>query len=409
MHPLDSWGEAYLRLTLRLDKHIPGYVDAYVGPPELREAVDLEQPRPAAALLQDVDDLQEELSQQRYASSRQSFLQKQLRAIETTIRKLNGHEFSYREEVERCFDISPPWVDEEQFLSAHSELEELLPGEGLLGERLQAYRDRFTVPEDQVLPLVQTALDELRRRTSELIVLPEGEQVHVTLVREQPWSAYNWYLGQGCSRIELNLDLPTRALNLMELFAHEAYPGHHTEGAIKEQLLYREQGHAEAAVAPLNTPANVVGEGIGNVGIRVIFADDERIHWKNAVLYPQAGLGTEDVEQALRLERAQRALRFVSGNAALLLHEKGWLPEKVVSYMERYALRTREEAEHSLRFIQSPLFRAYIYCYTAGETLIEAAMERTGERQGLFKRLLCDPWTPSALATLAGEVSSPAQ
>lgn len=400
MSPPDSWGERYLQLVLRIERHVPGYVDAYIGPPALRQAVQEEAPRLPAALLQDVADLQAELPRQGYEENRRLFLEKQLWAIETMVRKLAGETLPYREEVQRCFDIVPPYVPEETFLAAHDEMAEALPGEGTLVERLQAYRDRFIVPAEKVLPLVQTVLAEIRRRTRELVPLPAEEGVEVVLVRERPWGAYNWFLGGARSRIELNTDLPTRALGLVGLFAHEAYPGHHTEATLKESLLYRGQGRTEMAVYPLNTPAGVVSEGLADYGVRIIFEDEERIRWQNEVLYPQAGLSPVSVEQALRLEEAGRQLRFVSGNAALLLHEQGWPAEEVAAYIERYALRPPEEARHTLKFLQSPLFRAYIFCYATGETLIEQAMERTTDRRALFVRLLQEAWTPSALAAL---------
>jgi len=403
---LDDWGSNYLRLCLRLDRHISGFVDAYSGPPKLREAVQAEELRPIATLLEDVIDLQRTLPAQGYEVRRDTFLAKQLRAIETVILKLSGESFPYREEVERCFDISPSWVEEARFLEIHQELDEVLPGDGALQQRLRAYRDRSIVTEERVLPLIQIVLGELRRRTHDLVPMPEGEEVEVGLVRDKPWAGYHWYLGQFRSRIEMNVDLPTRAHGLLELFGHEAYPGHHTEATMKEHLLYRGQGHAEAAIAPLLTPANVIAEGVGNTGYRVIFEDTERLRWKNEVLYPQAGVEPVDLEQALRLERARRGLRHVPSNAALLLHEQGKSGEEVMAYLEHYALDTTEEAEHMLRFLESPLFRAYTFCYDTGEDLIEAAMTRLGDRRSLFRRLLTEPWTPSALAALADTGSS---
>jgi hypothetical protein len=398
---LDLWGEQYLLLILRVDRHVPGYVDAYTGPAGLRENVAGEAPREPAALLADVAELQGTLAQQGYAANREAFLEKQLQAVEAMVRKLAGEVFSYREEVERFFDITPPKVDEESFMAAHGEIDRILPGEGSLAERLAAYRDQFIVPKETARALVLAALPELRRRTRALIALPEDEEVEIRLVCGQPWAAYNWYLGQGRSRIEFNTDLPMRAQGLLEMLAHEAYPGHHTEGVLKERRLYVEQGHAEAAIAPLNTPVNVVAEGIGDVGVRAIFDDAERMHWKNEVLYPLAGLAPVDEERALRLERAAEQLRFVSGNAALLLHEEGRPAEEVVAYIERYALRRRVEAEHSLAFLQSPLFRAYTFCYATGKVLIEQAAARTGDLKALFCRLLTEHWTPSMLEDLA--------
>lgn len=403
MGAIDAWGQRYLQLALRLDRHIPGYVDAYTGPPALREAAATEAVREPAELLSDASALAQELEQRGYTAGRQQFLEKQLRAMEAMARKLQGEDIAYRQEVELFFDITPPKVAEETFLAAHAELDKLLPGGGLLAERLADYRDRFIVSKETARKLIYAALPELRRRTQELVELPLGEQVEIDLVSKQPWSAYNWYLGQGRSRIEFNTDLPMRAHGLLETLSHEAYPGHHTEAILKEQRLYLERGYAEAAIAPLNTPSNVVAEGIGDVGLRTIMADEERIQWKNEVFYPLAGIAPVNAAWALRLEKAWRQLKWVAGNAALLLHEEGRPAEEVVAYLKRYALRRQEEAESTLRFIQSPLFRAYIFCYATGEMLIERAAARTGDLRGLFGQLLVEQWTPSRLVNLGGE------
>jgi hypothetical protein len=401
MRPLDDWGQSYLRLGLRLEKHVAGYVDAYYGPEEIRSAIGEETAQPPPVLVDAAKELRQELPRQNYSPQRTTYLEKHLLAIETLARKLAGETFSYCEEVERYFDISPQWKDEAEFYAAHAELDEILPGEGALPERLQEHRDRFIIPEEKVLLLVEIAMAELRQRTRALFPLPVEESFEVSLVHEKPWGAYNWYMGQYRSLIELNQDLPTRAHTLLELFAHEAYPGHHTEAVMKERELYRGHGYAEQSMALLNTPENVVAEGIGNTGITILFEDRERIAWKNEHLYPQAGLEPDDEERAVRLRKALRKLRFVSANAALLLHEQGRPAEEVIDYIVRFSLRKRSEAEHSIRFLQSPLFRAYTFCYPVGESLIEAVLEQVDDRPAFFRRLLSEQWVPSGLAQLA--------
>ena len=55
-------------------------------------------------------------------------------------------------------------------------------------------------------------------------------------------------VGAARSRVEWNTDIPSNALRLTEILAHEAYPGHHTEAMLKDKLLYQEKGFAEEAV-----------------------------------------------------------------------------------------------------------------------------------------------------------------
>jgi len=82
---------------------------------------------------------------------------------------------------------------------------------------------------------------ELRRRTQARFPLPDGESFELRIVTNQPWSAYNWYLGDFRSRIDVNTDLPLHVTGLVDLMAHEGYPGHHTEHSLKEARLARER------------------------------------------------------------------------------------------------------------------------------------------------------------------------
>ena len=85
--------------------------------------------------------------------------------------------------------------------------------------------------------VISRLTDELSRRSAELVGLPEGESVDYDYVTDKPWSAYNYYRGDLRSRVEVNTDVPMVPDVVVELVAHETYPGHHTEHAWKEQLL----------------------------------------------------------------------------------------------------------------------------------------------------------------------------
>src|SRR4029453_13990141 len=126
------------------------------------------------------------------------------------------------------------------------------------------------------------------------------------MVSDQPWSGYNWYLGGGHSRGDINTDLPIYAYRLTNLLAHEAYPGHHTEHAAKERL-YREDGYAEFAFQLLNTPECVVWEGIATTGEKMIFAPDELIRFQRDQVYAAAGIAG-DPEREVAIAAAQRTL-----------------------------------------------------------------------------------------------------
>ena len=242
------------------------------------------------------------------------------------------------------------------------------------------------------------ARTETRKRTTELVSLPDNEGFAIELTSNQPWTAYNWYLGNGRSLIEFNTDIPSNALAILNTFAHEGYPGHHTEALIKENLLYLGKGWGEHAARLLNAPEAVIAEGIATTAVEIIFPGDSQFEWVNEVILPAAGIEGEPVEQLMRLSEAGRLLRYISGNAAILHHSGKLNKEQTIDYIQTYALTEKDRAEKSFSFITHPLFRAYTFTYTSGYDLITDAAN--GDKKPIFMRLLTDGILPSEISKI---------
>src|SRR5215218_7866819 len=145
MNTLDSFGTEYLRIAFGIERHFPGFIDAYVGPAALKAEAEME-PLPALADLQRrVRVLHEQLPGQGYPATRQDYLDKQLTGIDMVLRKLQGESVPYVEEVVACFDIEIAMEPEATFEAAISELEEIVPGRGPLFDRMNAWRDRYII------------------------------------------------------------------------------------------------------------------------------------------------------------------------------------------------------------------------------------------------------------------------
>jgi hypothetical protein len=313
-----------------------------------------------------------------------------------TLRRAGGETLDFEEELRLIYDIQPQWTDEREFEEALHTLDELTPGTQPLADRLEAWNARFDVPKEKLLPLFIACRDEARRRTKRLFALPEGEEILLQIVQNQPWSAYNWYLGNYRSRVDVNTDLPVRANSMMGLMTHEGYPGHHTEHALKEQRLYRELGYAEASLQIINAPECVISEGLADLGWQMIFSEQELSDWLGE-FYAQAGL-VVDVARDQAIAIARRQLRAVSGNAAFMLHRDGADEAAVIQYLERYSARTEKQARQSFRFISNPLFRSYVFNYHYGHDLLKRYVE-VGDRIERFRVLLEQPLTPSRIAS----------
>lgn len=380
---------AYIDLAFAIDHHHPGFVDGYFGPANWKP----EKPRALADLAENAARLAGEV-QALDDPTRRTFLEAQVRAMETAVALLMGETLPFAEEVRRLYDVDVAHSPEARFDEALAALDDLLPGQGDIAAREHALRATFEVPKERLTQVVSEVVRALRERTEKRFFLPERESVEVELVANKPWSGYNWYLGGYRSRIDINLDLPVHLYELPNLLAHEAYPGHHTELAIKERRLYREAGRAEHAVLLLNAPESVVREGIAVWAERMVLRDDELRDWLADDLARLAGIGPAEVDAMLEVRRVKRALLDVRGNAALLLHAEGAPEAEVRAYLERYGLATADEAQKAVQFLTQPLSRGYVFTYLEGEALL-AELFGWGDSQAQFARLLAEPGTPS--------------
>jgi hypothetical protein len=313
---MDDVAREYLLIALSLGELEDGIVDSYYGPAEIRAEALAAKSTPAdlrkrahalRARLGEVTDAQ-----------RARYLDRQLVALETLAGQLDGEQIPYRELVERCFDAAPEATPPEEYARVRAELERLLPGDGDVRQRLEAQAAALTVPVDLLAGIVEWLTNELRAAAGQSFFVPAGEDLTISLVKNEPWGAYNWYDGNLRSRIEVNTDLPVRAPRLMDLLAHEGFPGHHLEHATKEARLVREQGRFESSVQLINTPEAYISEGLADTGVRFV-APEKR--WQELLLgiCQRAGIPMTEDEALLNwhIRSAIAGLRGSQGDAAL--------------------------------------------------------------------------------------------
>jgi hypothetical protein len=397
----DDFGTAFVRLGLSIGQHFTGYVDAYYGPDEIAQEISAG----GKTSLIDLEGLADRLAKAvatdpTIQPARREFLLGELEAMRTTLRILKGESLGIVEEVSRLYGVEPAWVSETTFAEAHRALASILPGDAPLSERVQAFRENMRVPIQVALSVINRLAADLRGRTHAQFRLPEHESCEFMLVREKPWRAYNWYLGGGKSRVEFNQDRPIQIGQLPYILAHEAYAGHHTEHAIKEERLYRTEGRLEHAILLSNTPSCLVSEGIAQNALEVL-ADREAIVGMYRDILRASGLPEEEAQRLHDVVLASRPLAKVSDNQLLLLHGQGAPDDEVIDYGTRYALTTEDLERQSMQFLKDPLWRSYGFNYTLGREIVEAYLSASTDRLDAFSRLLQDPLTPRQVTSTA--------
>jgi len=402
---LDQLAQVYVKLGLKLGQVDANYVDAYYGP-ESWQADAEAKPIELGELRHQAQDLLEkleayEVSGQTLLERRHLYLRKQVTAMIARIAMLEGNALDFDVEARRVYDAEPPKYPLEHFKALVTQLEEVLPGEGNLQQRLQAFRDRFVIPPEKLDQVFQAAIEEARKRTKAQLDLPEHETFTVEYVTGKPWSGYNWYKGNATSLIQVNIELPITIDRAIDLACHEGYPGHHVYNLLLEQHLVKEKGWQEFSFYPLFSPQSLIAEGTANYGIQAAFSDEERLAFEKDVLFPLAGLDGETADEYYRVMGLLDKLKY-AGNEAARAYLNGTIDRgTAVSWLTDYALMSKPKAEQRIDFFET--YRAYVINYNLGEDLVAGYVASRSDEGDMdakwraFQTLLSTPWVPSQL------------
>jgi hypothetical protein len=383
--------ERYVWLCLRMDRHVEGFVDAYIGPAQWERAVAAEEPIDPPRLRDEARALLDALRGADLEEDRRRWFRGQLEAIECAAVRLFGEDMTWADEVERCFGVRPERTDTSVFEDVHRRLDAALPGSGSVRDRYNAWDEANAVSREQLVPALERLKDVLGPRAHALAPMPEVESVTYELVSEVPWMASNRYEGGYHSRIEVNADLPSSITHVVTLATHEAYPGHHTERAAKDAHLLRELNRMETSVAISSAPESVVSEGIALHAMELALGSDPFA--EVADIMEELGLRFDPAE-AHAVHDAERALYATATNAAFMLHEDGATAEEAQEYLQEWDLESTEKSARTVAFLTDPESRAYVSAYPDGFRLCSDFI--AGDA-GNFSRLLTQQLTTADL------------
>lgn len=400
---LNAIAEDYIKLTLAMGEKESGYVDAYYGPPEWAQAAKND-PRNMVELGNDIVRLMERLDAPLFLDSedlelRKHFLSAQLEAAHTRHAMISGEVFPFVEEAKGLFGVKPEIRPLESFDPILEEIEKLVPGDGPLSARVDAFENQYVIPKDKLRIVFDTAIAECKKRTEQYFDLPDNENFKMEFVTDKSWSGYNYYQGNYQSLIQINTDLPIKISRAVDLGCHEGYPGHHVYNMLLERNLTNDRGWQEFSIYPLYSPQSLIAEGSANYGIELAFPGVKRLEYERDVLYPLAGLDPDTAGAFWALQIAKQALSGARMTIAQRYLDKDISRDEAIAYMMKYQLVSRERAEQSLSF--NDQYRSYVINYGLGLDMVRAWIEAQGDapvwRWKAMERLLSEPMLPGDL------------
>ncbi|QZH76709.1 MAG: hypothetical protein JY451_12135 [Erythrobacter sp.] len=406
---LDELARQYLAVQLAIGEKDPGYVDAYYGPEELASAAAAQDAETTLPILQArVLALDTTLGSLRVApgsaeAERVRYLRAMLGSAKVRLRMLRGEEIPFQDEAEGLFGVRPELIDLTTLDPVLAEIDRLVPGpEGEnvpLHERVNAFQDRFIIPNDRLRSVIDAAVAECRARTLPHIPLPASESFELSLVTDKPWGGFNYYQGDYHSVIEINTDLPTRLDRAVDVGCHEAYPGHHVYSTLIERDRVNALGQIEYTLLPLYSPRAIISEGSAEYGVELAFPGDSQLEYERDVLAPMAGIDVSQLQAYYDLREATDRLSGAYYTIAAGYLDGTMTREQAIEASMRYRLMSRERAVQSLRFMDT--YRSYVINYGLGQEIVGNAVEAGGadmaKRWERFIGILNTPTLPEDL------------
>lgn len=312
---------------------------------------------------------------------------------------MQGTRFAFSDEAERLFGVRPVLKPLASYDGELAKIAALVPGDGPLAARVEAYLDRFTIPKDRLQKTFEAAIARCRGRSMAHIPMPEGESFRLEFVTGKSWSGYNYYQGGYHSLIQVNTDLPIRLSRALDLGCHEGYPGHHLLNMKLEEKLVKERDWPEFSVYPLYSPQSLIAEGSANYGIDLAFPESSKAETERDILMPIAEIAVPADDSYWQL---LAAIDRASG--ARLTIAQQYLDGQIdrptaVALTQKYLLVSPARAEQSVSFTEQ--YRSYVINYGLGEAMVRGYIERgKPTREEMWRRMakiISEPTLPKDL------------
>jgi hypothetical protein len=319
---------------------------------------------------------------------------------------------SFDEEARLIFDVQVPRNDEAHFRAVTAKLDSIIPGDGELVTRIEAFRQQFVIPPERLEGVMERAIAECRARTLAQLELPSDEQVTLNMTGGKHWVGFAEYRGKSQSTYHLNRDVPVHIERAIELGCHEAYPGHHVHATLLDQELVGRRGWSEYSLLTLLGPIAVVAEGAANFGVDLAFSRQQRIDFDRAVLMPLAGLDGRQLETYYHYIDLLDELNFARNEVARKYLYEGLPRDQAVQWLMEFGLETRATASQRLDFIDTQ--RAYVITYNYGKRLVRdfvLGKGQPGSRAAwqAFQEVLTTPLAPADLLAATATSAPPAE
>ena len=286
--------------------------------------------------------------------ARRNYMLQQVGSFRKVCLWLSGFPMTFREIAAETMFLDENPVGDRAVDDRMEKLHELLKEAGFQGEVKEQVRawqkSRQIAGPERTKEVLEELLREAKEKTLALgFDAIRDFDVHAELVFDVPYNAYCDYESR---MIYINGEVTYTYDELKHLVCHEAYPGHMTHMAVRQQLTEAGTIPADAGLVLTNTASSPVFEGLADNG-------NDTLGWMG------------DIND--RICKALNQIQSICNqNASHIYYCEENGPEKARKYMEAYSFASEAKIKSRLRYMGYPFRKAYMYAYWRGWEAVEA-------------------------------------
>lgn len=400
LSPLDESAEKLVKLTLMAGTYDEDLVDSYIGDIKIDSADEFDLDYLRIEFKKLYDKIEKIEIQNDSLLIRKKYQLGIIKAVQIRLKILNNEPVTFLEECRDIYQYEPEILPYSHFDSILVELADFLGSQADLPTIYAEYRAKFKIANSRIDESFQKSVKKSASVTKKYIDMPDNESIHIEYVQGAPWSAYNWYKGNYNSLIQLNLHSDIHIERILDLAAHESYPGHHVYYSLREKMYYRDLGYKEFSIYTLFSPVSFLAEGTAVYGNDLVFPENEKIEFIRKEISYKGQYSDIELRNYFKILKLMSKLDESQVTIAKQFIDKEIDENTALTLLAKYGLESQSGSMRRLEFIKR--YRSYIINYTSGKKLVEQYINKMAgddhnKKWEVYKEILEQPYLPPDL------------
>lgn len=326
---------------------------------------------------------------------RVDYLIDHVRNLRTRSAVLLGHAMSFDAMTDDCYGLVAPPYDTAELDAILADLNQTLPGNGTVGQKIREFEKRITIPRDKV-PLVLTTASQVFHdyAVQNMDISPNN----LPRIRFRDLGGksdfFTLLFGYEYDRIEMErifaLDRPFLVDQVVEMIGHEMEPGHLTFFELRLKTMI-DTGYPEMQIIAQYSPSSAFSEGAARLAVYMCFDNslEKLLDFEREIIFENGGLDKGLIECMPLWHRYRFHASYAKLEVTRNRWDKTWTTAEAGAFLERYHLvpvgTGADVADHLA--IDDGHFVAHDYSRDVIRDYYRANTPNTAEQWRLYQKL----------------------